>query len=93
MERAQGPELRRRGHRPGHPDAATEGASRQAAFIEALTALALEHEARPNLIKDSSLDAESARRGIADFEAAANGCAASIRGALQRSELTRRLGL
>ena len=68
-------------------------APRQAAFIEALTALALEHQARPNLIKDSSLDAESARRGIADFELARECLRRFDPGALQRSELTRRLGL
>ncbi|SFN39238.1 FAD-binding oxidoreductase [Dokdonella immobilis] len=66
---------------------------RQAAFIEALTTLALEHQARPNLIKDSSLDAASARRGIADFEAAREQLRRFDPGNLQRSGLTARLGL
>ena len=68
-------------------------ASKQAAFIESLTELALLHGGRPNLIKDSSLSADSVQRGIADFAA----CREKLRlfdpQVLQHSELTRRLGL
>lgn len=65
----------------------------QAAFIAALTELALLHGGRPNLIKDSSLQAETAQRGIADFAV----CRARLRAfdpqQLHASMLTRRLGL
>ena len=68
-------------------------ASGQAAFLESLTELALINGGRPNLIKDSSLGAEAARRGIAGFD----GCRERLRAfdphTLQGSELTRRLGL
>jgi decaprenylphospho-beta-D-ribofuranose 2-oxidase len=70
---------------PKHPS--------QAAFIEALTALALDHGARPNLIKDSTLQADAARRGIAGFDIARERLRAFDPRGLQRSELTRRLGL
>ena len=65
----------------------------QAAFVESLTALAIEHQARPNLIKDSSLDAATVRRAIDDFDAARDRLRVFDPRALQRSELTRRLGL
>jgi decaprenylphospho-beta-D-ribofuranose 2-oxidase len=65
----------------------------QAAFIESLTALAIAHQARPNLIKDSSLGADSVRRAIGDFEAAREQLRSFDPRALQRSELTRRLDL
>ena len=68
-------------------------ASAQAAFIESLTELALINGGRPNLIKDSSLSAEAARRGIADFEACRERLRAFDPHTLQGSELTRRLGL
>jgi len=65
----------------------------QRAFLDALTELALAHGGRPNLIKDSTLDAATVRRAIPGFDA--------IRDRLRhwdpdghlRSELTRRLGL
>lgn len=68
-------------------------ASTQAGFIEALTELALAHGARPNLIKDSSLQAASARRGIAGFDSQRDRLRAFDPRGLQRSELTRRLEL
>ena len=66
---------------------------KQAAFIESLTELALMHGGRPNLIKDSSLSADSAQRGITDFAACRDQLRAFDPRALQHSELTRRLGL
>lgn len=68
-------------------------ASKQAAFIESLTELALLHGGRPNLIKDSSLSADSAQRGITNFSAGRNNLRIFDPQALQHSELTRRLGL
>lgn len=68
-------------------------ASKQAAFIESLTELALMHGGRPNLIKDSSLGVEAAQRGIADFAACRDRLRAFDPKTLQHSELTRRLGL
>jgi decaprenylphospho-beta-D-ribofuranose 2-oxidase len=68
-------------------------ASAQASFIEALTELALEHGGRPNLIKDSSLQAAAARRGIAGFDLQRDRLRAFDPRGLQRSELTRRLDL
>ena len=68
-------------------------ASKQAAFIESLTELALLHGGRPNLIKDSSLSADSAQRGIANFVVCQNNLRLFDPQALQHSELTRRLGL
>lgn len=65
----------------------------QAGFIEALTELALAHGGRPNLIKDSSLQAATVRRGIADFERQRGRLRAFDPRGLQRSELTRRLDL
>ncbi|MBN8728763.1 MAG: FAD-binding oxidoreductase [Xanthomonadales bacterium] len=65
----------------------------QQRFLEALAGLALAHEGRPNLIKDSSLDGEVARRGIAGFDTARGQLAAHNPGGLHGSELSRRLGL
>ncbi|MEO7014722.1 MAG: FAD-binding oxidoreductase [Dokdonella sp.] len=65
----------------------------QAAFIAALTELALLHGGRPNLIKDSSLQADTAQRGIADFAACRERLRAFDPQHLQGSMLTRRLGL
>ena len=65
----------------------------QAAFIESLTELALIHGGRPNLIKDSSLSAASAQRGIANFASLRDGLRVFDPNQLQQSELTKRLGL
>lgn len=65
----------------------------QRQFLERLAAIALAHEGRPNPIKDCSLDAAAARRGIAGFEAARERLAAHNPGGLHGSELSRRLGL
>lgn len=67
--------------------------SPQSSFIKAMTELAIEHEARPNLIKDSTLDALNVRRAIPDFEAAKMCLRAFDPQHLQRSELTKRLDL
>ncbi|MGB0132651.1 FAD-binding oxidoreductase [Dokdonella sp.] len=65
----------------------------QATFIEALTELALAHGGRPNLIKESSLQADSARRGIRDFDEARERLRSFDPNGLQVSELSRRLSL
>ena len=65
----------------------------QAAFIEALTELALVHGGRPNLIKESTLQAEAARRGIPGFEDARERLRSFDPNGLQVSELSRRLAL
>ncbi len=67
--------------------------STQRAFIEALAELAIAHSGRPNLIKDSTLDASTARRAIGDYEAVRARLAAHNPGGLHRSELSRRLAL
>ncbi len=65
----------------------------QVAFVDALTELALAHGGRPNLIKQSTLDADTPRRAIADFDVARERLRSFDPHALQRSELTRRLAL
>jgi decaprenylphospho-beta-D-ribofuranose 2-oxidase len=65
----------------------------QRAFLEALAELALAHGGRPNLIKDSMLDATTARRAIAGFDAARERLAAHNPHGLLQSELARRLAL
>jgi decaprenylphospho-beta-D-ribofuranose 2-oxidase len=65
----------------------------QRAFLEALARIAIEHDGRPNLIKDSTLDASVARRAIAGFDAARTRLAVHNPGGLHTSELARRLGL
>jgi len=65
----------------------------QRAFLEALAELALAHAGRANLIKDSSLDAATARRAIAGFDAARAELASFNPGGLYASELARRLAL
>ncbi|MFZ1390862.1 MAG: FAD-binding oxidoreductase [Dokdonella sp.] len=65
----------------------------QAAFIESLTELAILHGGRPNLIKDSSLRADSARRAITRFDEARAALRQFDPHELQRSEMTRRLQL
>jgi decaprenylphospho-beta-D-ribofuranose 2-oxidase len=67
--------------------------SSQRAFLEALAELAIAHGGRPNLIKDSTLDATIARRAIVGFDAAKARLATFNPGALYRSELARRIGL
>ena len=65
----------------------------QREFIDALADLAIAHSGRPNLIKDSTLDATTARRAIADFDHARSRLATHNPGGLYQSELTRRLAL
>ena len=65
----------------------------QRAFLEALAEIALAHAARANLIKDSSLDAATARRAIAGFDAARAELASFNPDGLYASELARRLAL
>lgn len=65
----------------------------QRTFIEALNELALRCVARPNLIKDSTLDAATVRRAFRDFDVARARLRAFDPKGLQRSELTRRLEL
>jgi decaprenylphospho-beta-D-ribofuranose 2-oxidase len=65
----------------------------QAAFVEALTELALAHGGRPNLIKDSSLAADTVARAIPDLKESLERLRGFDPNGLQRSELTRRLGL
>ncbi|MGH8173787.1 MAG: hypothetical protein ACREPX_11625, partial [Rhodanobacteraceae bacterium] len=66
---------------------------RQRAFLEALAELAIAHGGRPNLIKESTLDATTVRKAIGGFEAARARLAAHNRGGLHTSELARRLAL
>ena len=68
-------------------------AAAQRKFLEALAELAIAHGGRPNLIKESTLDASTARRAIAGFEAARFRLATCNAGGLHTSELARRLGL
>ncbi|GAA0710620.1 FAD-binding oxidoreductase [Dokdonella soli] len=65
----------------------------QRAFLETLAEIAISHGGRPNLIKDSTLDAAIAHRAIADFEAARLRLATHNPGGLHTSELARRLAL
>jgi decaprenylphospho-beta-D-ribofuranose 2-oxidase len=65
----------------------------QRAFLESLAELAIAHGGRPNLIKDSTLDAASVRRAIEGFEAARATLGTHNPGGLNTSELARRLGL
>lgn len=65
----------------------------QRAFLEALAELALTHGGRPNLIKDSTLDAATVRRAWPDFEARRAALRAFDAQGLQQSGLTRRLEL
>ncbi len=62
-------------------------------FLRALTELAIAHHGRPNLIKDSSLDAEQVRRAMPDFESARATLRHFDPQALRQSALTRRLQL
>jgi decaprenylphospho-beta-D-ribofuranose 2-oxidase len=65
----------------------------QRAFLEALAELALAHAGRANLIKDSTLDAATARRAIAGFDTARARLATFNVDGLYTSELARRLAL
>lgn len=65
----------------------------QRAFLDALAECAIEHGGRPNLIKDSTLQADVVRRAIPDFEALREHLRSfDVEGRVQ-SELTRRIGL
>ncbi|MEO7324138.1 MAG: FAD-binding oxidoreductase [Dokdonella sp.] len=72
---------------------AAPAASPQRAFLEALAELAIAHGGRPNLIKESSLDATTVRRAIVDFEAARTRLATHNPGGMHVSELARRIAL
>jgi decaprenylphospho-beta-D-ribofuranose 2-oxidase len=65
----------------------------QRAFLETLADIATAHGGRANLIKESTLDALTARRAITGFEAARTRLAAFNAGGLHTSELARRLAL
>lgn len=65
----------------------------QRAFLDALTEIAIAHDGRPNLIKESTLDAAAARRALDGFEIARARLAAHNRGGRRTSELARRLAL
>ena len=67
--------------------------SAQRVFLESLAEAAIDHGGRPNLIKDSTLDAATVRRAMAGFGAAQARLAAHNPGALHTSELARRLAL
>jgi decaprenylphospho-beta-D-ribofuranose 2-oxidase len=67
--------------------------SRQRAFLEALAEIAIAHGGRANLIKESTLDAATARRAIVGFDAARERLAAFNPSGLHGSELARRLAL
>lgn len=67
--------------------------TRQAAFLATLAALAIEHGGRPNLIKDSSLDAATLRRAIPEFESIRNTLRGFDAAGVQHSDLTARLEL
>ncbi|HEY6984560.1 MAG TPA: hypothetical protein VH375_00645, partial [Rhodanobacteraceae bacterium] len=69
------------------------GESRQRAFLEALADIAIAHGGRANLIKESTLDASTARGAVSGFEAARARLAAFNPGGLHASELARRLAL
>jgi decaprenylphospho-beta-D-ribofuranose 2-oxidase len=72
---------------------ATPEAPGERAFLEALTELAIAHDGRPNLIKDSTLEASVARRAIYGFESARARLARHDPQRLHASELARRLAL
>ncbi|MEO7432923.1 MAG: FAD-binding oxidoreductase [Dokdonella sp.] len=65
----------------------------QRAFLESLAELGVGHGGRPNLIKDSTLDASIARRAIAGFEDVRSRLALHNDGGMHRSALSMRLGL
>lgn len=67
--------------------------SGQRAFLETLAAIATAHGGRPNLVKDSSLDADAVRAAIAGFEEARARLRGHDRAGVYRSELSRRLRL
>jgi decaprenylphospho-beta-D-ribofuranose 2-oxidase len=67
--------------------------ARQREFLESLAEIAIAHGGRANLIKESTLDAATARRAIADFDAARARLARFNPGGLHASELARRLAL
>lgn len=72
---------------------ASPAAAAQRAFLEALAELAIAHGGRPNLIKESTLDATTVRRAIADFDAARTRLATHNPGGIHVSELARRIAL
>lgn len=74
-----------------HLPAPADGAQR--AFLDALTELALAHGGRPNLIKDSTLDAATVRRALPGFETVRDRLRRWDPDGHVRSELTRRIGL
>ena len=65
----------------------------QRAFLQALAEIAITHGGRANLIKESTLDAATARRAVGGFDAARERLAAHNPGGLHASELARRLAL
>ena len=64
-----------------------------AAFLDALAECAMAHGGRPNLIKDSTLQADVVRRAIPDFDAIREHLRSFDAEGRVQSELTRRIGL
>ena len=69
------------------------GTATQRAFLDALAEIAIAHDGRPNLIKESTLDAMAVRRALDGFEVARARLAVHNRGGRRTSELARRLAL
>lgn len=66
---------------------------KQRTFLTELAECAIAHGGRPNLIKESTLDAETVRRAIPDFDAIAARLRSFDPEGRVQSELTRRIGL
>lgn len=66
---------------------------RQRAFLDALAECAIAHGGRPNLIKDSTLQADSVRRAIPDFDEVRSHLRSFDAEGRVQSELTRRIEL
>jgi len=65
----------------------------QRAFLEALAEIAIAHDGRPNLIKESTLDPHAVRRALGGFDAARMRLAHHNPAGRRTSELARRLAL
>ncbi|MEO8459902.1 MAG: FAD-binding oxidoreductase [Dokdonella sp.] len=67
--------------------------TRQQAFLEALAECAIAHGGRPNLIKQSTLDASTVRTAITGFDSMREHLRSFAIDGLPQSELTRRINL
>jgi decaprenylphospho-beta-D-ribofuranose 2-oxidase len=72
---------------------AAPAARAERAFLDVLAEIALAHGGRPNLIKDSTLDATVVRRAVGGFDAARARLVRQDPDRLHTSELARRLAL